>query len=979
MESDGEMGFQLDREFDKHLADMKPFVLKLPHKTDRQKFAVWIKKLCEPSRSGNTARKTRNTYALLMLQMLKRGSISAPFDQKPETGPLKPLPAYMTDRLPDWVEGELGDTIGSSIFPKSLGNPAATSTWVSSAGEFRERPHSSMGHTVEKDPSLSPIRHSDFVHTKGYSADDMSLEMKRSPSPSRRRHKSQRSPIGDREKRHLPEVRGKDARDNEKTRDVTTNETDWIKPLSSTATSTYSLPKGTTFYDDTTYLKPADREVTVRAKMIEAKFHEEKLKLQQKHDVDVKKILERKNAEIEDVKKTYRDKSRDLEDTIDKLEKKVQTLLKETEFIRQSKDKQIGELKKLAEDSHEARKNEFEKRLHEALTEFEEEKFELQKQHTQNIQEILDDTNDRLQRMETEYSKQTTITTTVIKELESRVQQLMNEVDNTLSQRSVVEKEKMDAMAKYEKLNSEYERLRDRMCQQDRDYQLATETHEHELRSLKNKTEASLEYLRQEHSLAASKAADNIAELEERVDQLKKSLKETEEHRQRQMRASLFLPSSIHQQDKIHLENLHDKQVRSLKKEMEQLDADWNKKVGQLEQLTKDKDQEMTKLKEQKQQQCVQSELALEDFKSQVERNQTRIYDEMKQQMQKVESDLQKSKQAREKQSKELARQMEEERYKHQQEVAEIKLSFEGEKSQMLREFHMQKEYILSENERDIENLKELHRAEILALEARLREKQDKSEKAATDSDRMIRELREELLQANQLRKQQLVELGLLREEEKQKMNRDHEAELVRVRADMEQQRLELQRTHSLEMETLLEKTNHRLKNIEKDFADRANKASESVTELQTVTAQLRAELQSSKEAGEMRLSELKLRHEEEKQILRKQYSQNLATIQHELEAQINRARHSERRLQQEESEHEEKLTELKLQFEEKIHGLLPSEIKQELEDTITSLKSQVNSLQLRSNMLQEELDTRNKNGFTSFGTLTSTPIKSAV
>ena len=39
-------------------------------------------------------------------------------------------------------------------------------------------------------------------------------------------------------------------------------------------------------------------------------------------------------------------------------------------------------------------------------------------------------------------------------------------------------------------------------------------------------------------------------------------------------------------------------------------------------------------------------------------------------------------------------------------------------------------------------------------------------------------ELREEVVQANQLRKQQLVELGLLREEEKQKMNREHEGEV---------------------------------------------------------------------------------------------------------------------------------------------------------------------------------------------------------
>ena len=38
-----------------------------------------------------------------------------------------------------------------------------------------------------------------------------------------------------------------------------------------------------------------------------------------------------------------------------------------------------------------------------------------------------------------------------------------------------------------------------------------------------------------------------------------------------------------------------------------------------------------------------------------------------------------------------------------------------------------------------------------------------------------VSSLREEVVHANQLRKQQLVELGLLREEEKQKLQREHE------------------------------------------------------------------------------------------------------------------------------------------------------------------------------------------------------------
>ncbi|KAH9503969.1 hypothetical protein Btru_067472 [Bulinus truncatus] len=973
MENESEMGYQLDREFDKYLADMKPHVLKLPQKTERQKSAVWIKKLCEPVKGGVAARKTRNMYAQLLLEMLKKDGLDNPFDQKPESGALKPLPSYLIERLPDWVEGELADTVGSSLFTKSLGIPAATSTWVSNTAEYLERPHSSMGHTLEKDPSLSPIRHTtDFSHPR-YSADDMSIELQRSPTTSRRHRKVHHLPSGDREKRLLPDVNVKENRENDKLKEVTINDADWTKPYSSTTSSTYSLPKGTTFYDDPNFLKPADRELAMRAKMIEAKFHEEKLKLQQKHDAAVQKILDRKNAEIEDLKNLYRAKSKDMEDTINKLERKVQTLLKETEFIRQSKDKQIVELKKLAEDSNENRKSEYEKKLHELITEFEQEKFELQKQHTQNIQEILDDTNDRLQRMESEYTNQTNITTDVIKDLESRVQQLMNEVDTSLSQRSAVEKEKNDVWMKYEKICSENERLRERLALQEREQQKVIESHEHELRSLKNKTEASLEYLKQEHSMATSKASDTIKDLEEKNDQLKKSLKENEEHRQRQIREM----EQNHQQDKLHLENLHDKQIRNLKKELEQLDADWNKKVTKLEQMVKDKEQAMNKLKEQKHQQKLQAEQALEDFKSEVEKNQSKIYDEMKQQMQLVEIDLQKSKQAREKQAKEFAKQLENERYSHQHELAELKMSYEADKSQLIREFHTQKEFLLNEHERDVENLKDLHKTEILSLEARMKEKQDKAEKSAIDSERMIRELREELLQANQLRKQQLVELGLLREEEKQKMHRDHEAELVRVRAEMEQQKLGLQKAHSAEIENVLEKTNQRLGTLEKDFTNRAAKSSETITELQAVIKQLREENQRSKESCEKKISDLKHSQEEEKRSLKKKFSHNIEALRSEVDSQKNRGNNAERRLQKAESDLEERLTELKIHYEEKIRGLVPLDVKKELEETIAALKSQVNSLQLRSALLQEELDSRS--GLSSFGTLTNTVIKSAV
>uniref|UniRef100_A0A672VCC9 DUF4485 domain-containing protein n=1 Tax=Strigops habroptila TaxID=2489341 RepID=A0A672VCC9_STRHB len=126
MNGEEEVWGKLDAEFDHCVVDMKPHVLKLQHRSERQRCALWIKKLCEPSGAGTgvAGRKNRNLYAKLLLHMLKRGVLEGPFTHKPEPGILKTLPSYMSiyfdepnsrrvrssspDCLPDWVMGELG-------------------------------------------------------------------------------------------------------------------------------------------------------------------------------------------------------------------------------------------------------------------------------------------------------------------------------------------------------------------------------------------------------------------------------------------------------------------------------------------------------------------------------------------------------------------------------------------------------------------------------------------------------------------------------------------------------------------------------------------------------------------------------------------------------------------------------------------------------------------------------------------------------
>lgn len=90
-----------------------------------------------------------------------------------------------------------------------------------------------------------------------------------------------------------------------------------------------------------------------------------------------------------------------------------------------------------------------------------------------------------------------------------------------------------------------------------------------------------------------------------------------------------------------------------------------------------------------------------------------------------------------------------------------------------------------------------------------------------------MHKLREELVSVNSQRKQQLVELGLLREEEKQRAARDHEAAVSKLKAESEKMRLELKKTHAAKTELMLEKASSRLKQIEKEYTQKLAKSSQ--------------------------------------------------------------------------------------------------------------------------------------------------------
>ncbi|XP_015390942.1 centrosomal protein of 112 kDa isoform X3 [Panthera tigris] len=719
-------------------------------------------------------------------------------------------------------------------------------------------------------------------------------------------------------------------------------------------TPKFSLRKSSSLHDDPLLFRMHEKELDIKTKMIEAKCHEEKLKLQQKHDADVQKILERKNNEIEELKILYKKKQNEMEETVRKLEKKVQILIRDCQVIRETKENQITELKKICEQSTESLNNDWEKKLHNAVAEMEKEKFDLQKRHTENIQELLEDTNVRLNKMEGEYMAQTQSTNQMVKELESRVQQLTGEAENSNLQRQKLIQEKLELERIYQIACNELQEVKARRNSLHKEKDHLVNDYEQNMKLLQTKYDADINLLKKEHALSASKASGVIKELEQNICQLKQQLQESELQRKQQLRDQ----ENKFQMEKSHLKHTYEKKTHDLESELGQEKEEAQKKIHKLEEALKEKEEQLTRVTEVQRSQAQQADAALEEFKRQVELSSEKVYAEMEEQMEKVEADLTRSKSLREKQSKEFLWQLEDVKQRYEQQIVELKLEHEQEKTHLLQQHNAEKDSLVRDHEREIENLEKQLRAANMEHENQIQEFKKRDSQVIADMEAQVHKLREELIHVNSQRKQQLVELGLLREEEKQKAARDHETAVYKLKAESEKMKLELKRAHAAETDVALEKANSRLKQIEKEYTQKLAKSSQIIAELQTTISSLKEENSRLQLAAERRLQDVTQKFEDEKKQLIRDNDRAIKALQDELENRSNQVRCAEKKLQHKELESQEQITYIRQEYETKFKGLMPASLRQELEDTISSLKSQVNFLQKRASILQEELTT---------------------
>ncbi|XP_042078138.1 centrosomal protein of 112 kDa isoform X3 [Haplochromis burtoni] len=878
---------RLDTEFDHFLLDMKPYVLKHPSKTERQRCAQWIKKLCDPATcgSGLIGRKNRNMYARLLLQMLKRGVLDGPFTSKPEPGSLKTLPTYMSiyfdeplsslsvehgvRSLPDWVTGELSGCSDDSL-TMDLFKDKPSSTPVKD--HHRRRPYEDRA--ASRPVSSSPLRQSPRQVTR----------------------------MVDGEPNHIsPDDSDLEARLN-------------------------SWNLGT----------------EMKIKVLEAKHQEEKLKMQQRHDAEVEKILDRKNGEIEEIKSLHRTKQKESEETIRKLEKKVQSVLRESQVICESKEKQIAELKKMSDQSADSLKNEWEKKLHAAVTEMEQEKFELQKKHTQNIQELLEDTNIRLAKMESDYNARSQATEQTMRELELRVKQQSAEVEKGNTLRQKVTQEKAELEIHIASISTELQEANRRIMILQKEKEELSEQHEQATQKLQVKYETDLSHLHHEHALSAAKASEVMADLEKTVAQIKQQLEDSEHRRHQQVRDQ----EMKFQQEKDELLISCEKKVLALQTEAEKEKAEAKRKIAKLEEALREKESQLDRARESQRQHIQQADMALEQFKKQVELSSEKAYADMKLQMEKVEEDLKRSRSLREKQAKEFSQQLDDLRQKFEQQMAEQRMQHEQERTRLQQQHSAEKDSLVQEHQREVSSLERQARAALQQHHQHTQEWRKRDAQTIADLEAQLSELREDLKKAHAQHKQQLAEMALLQEEEKQRATLDKQASLDR-----------LERNHQQEKDAAHEKTNSRLKQIEREYSQKLAKSAQLIAELQTSVCDSKEEAIRLQTAMEKQLKEASARWEEERKTVTHHADQTHKALQEKVESLQRQLHLAEKNLLSKELETEEKVTMVHKEYEEKIKGLMPVELRQELEDTISSLKAQVNFLQMRASLLQEDLD----------------------
>ncbi|XP_076452775.1 uncharacterized protein LOC143288305 [Babylonia areolata] len=550
----------------------------------------------------------------------------------------------------------------------------------------------------------------------------------------------------------------------------------------------------------------------------EAKYQEKIERLKQDQEDQLQKIWAQKNREVENVKSDQLNRIHTMEATVRKLEKKVQTLSTNLDWVQQSKDRQILELQGDSS-STDNQRSVFEQMIEDLEESFMEERRQLETEHAEELGQLIQDTSTRLQRLEDDYALKADESRVRVESLERQTEDLTGQADHAQSLCSQLQHHKQHVQQpQLVSLAARLHTLRRRHGHLQKKQRRRLKSLDRKTRALSSDADVYLDLLTRQHSTAAAKAAETMAELQRRVSGLRKTIADAEQDWSRQVREKEL----AHQEAKDRLTQRHMEQMDSIKSYAAKLQSQMTTNPSRLEQRLREKDDELQRQRVINKEQVKAAAQVQKDFQSQAEEQQNRRIASLQQQLEEMEAEVIRSNQAIDEDRKDFAKQLEAEKLRHQREVREARQQRASDKARLFKEAEAALTQTRAEREGVLETRRQHYQAEVRALHGRLQQRQDSALKVVEALRTEVSELTEETEDGERRREEDVRELLQVREEERLRVQQEHRDEIAEYRLEMELQCLELQKTHWTEMGEMLERLHEILSNDKLVSAEKA-------------------------------------------------------------------------------------------------------------------------------------------------------------
>lgn len=189
-----------------------------------------------------------------------------------------------------------------------------------------------------------------------------------------------------------------------------------------------------------------------------------------------------------------------------------------------------------------------------------------------------------------------------------------------------------------------------------------------------------------------------------------------------------------------------------------------------------------------------------------------------------------------------------------------------------MHDHETEKQKIIQHHETVYDQLQNQFQQQVMDNNQACRCKIDELTKTINGLELKIVQLEQELVEANSLRKHQITELGILREDEKNKINRNYELEIESLKTKIEQDEMSFKK----KFKEISEEYESRMKLYAKQSDERAKNLNGTIIDLEDELKMLRGEIKRLRESLDKEKSESYMRIEEEKNSIKKKFQNQM-------------------------------------------------------------------------------------------------------